>query len=480
MWSCIENLLREAFKMSKPGARLDLVLGFACKLGKHRSVCISKMRAAVLTRMGIDAETENVLQITPMASGNSTVEWLVWLVSHHREETRTKRKVHGGGVVVLFWLAWHLRAAPGRTPSHPRWRKGRQQATTPSTPQRQCWLPGSYGQSQEKTKSSVRGLPGKHPETSTRWASLNHSSACPTSRRTSSELTEQDAHARHVKIDADEAAAEATREAGRACRRARGETAEQSRTDPYPISSDLVFILPKLLLSHSPGKEKARDRLHRVQDTLQRASQREWPDLIRRAIECPLPKYEQEESQPLATRPDSLPTRTARLFPKAASRGQLGKAWRQLRAPPPVFVGPDQRIEALAKFTPHERQGPSLSERASLQNDGFPLPGSATKPSRSSKKTKLPMREGGPLRAASATHAWSRPFYTGHTARPAERTLAYPPLGLLRQGGGAIRPILIGMMWSKLLSHLLLKPAKSDLEVFLRDRQFGIGNPRRD
>ena len=34
------------------------------------------------------------------------------------------------------------------------------------------------------------------------------------------------------------------------------------------------------------------------------------------------------------------------------------------------------------------------------------------------------------------------------------------------------------MIWSKLLSHLLLQPAKSDLEVFLRDRQFGIGTPQ--
>ena len=65
----------------------------------------------------------------------------------------------------------------------------------------------------------------------------------------------------------------------------------------------------------------------------------------------------------MATRPDSLPTRTARRLHKAASQGQLGKARRQLRAPPPVFVGPDQRNEALAKFTPHEQQeGPPLRE----------------------------------------------------------------------------------------------------------------------
>ena len=80
-------------------------------------------------------------------------------------------------------------------------------------------------------------------------------------------------------------------------------TSEQSRTDPYPVSSDLVFILPKLLLSHPPGKEKARDRLQRIQETFQRACQGEWNDLIRRTLECPLPKYEQEESQPLATSP---------------------------------------------------------------------------------------------------------------------------------------------------------------------------------
>ena len=48
----------------------------------------------------------------------------------------------------------------------------------------------------------------------------------------------------------------------------------------------------------------------------------------------------------------------------------------------------------------------------------------------------------------------------------------------LDKGGGAIRLILIGMFWSKLLSHLLLQPAKSDLEIFLRDRQFGIGTPK--
>ena len=65
--------------------------------------------------------------------------------------------------------------------------------------------------------------------------------------------------------------------------------AEQSRTDAYPIASDLVFILPKLVLSHPPGKEKAKDRLHRIQECLRRASQGEWPYLIARTLEMSTP-----------------------------------------------------------------------------------------------------------------------------------------------------------------------------------------------
>ena len=74
-------------------------------------------------------------------------------------------------------------------------------------------------------------------------------------------------------------------------------TEEQSRTDVYPIASDLVFILPKLVLSRPPGKEKAKDRLHRIQDGLQKASQGEWKGLIEGVLETPIPKYEQDAGQ---------------------------------------------------------------------------------------------------------------------------------------------------------------------------------------
>ena len=67
-------------------------------------------------------------------------------------------------------------------------------------------------------------------------------------------------------------------------------TSEQSRTDVYPIASDLVFILPKLILSHPPGKEKARDRVQRIQQCLQQASQGEWKALILRVIDMETPR----------------------------------------------------------------------------------------------------------------------------------------------------------------------------------------------
>ena len=53
------------------------------------------------------------------------------------------------------------------------------------------------------------------------------------------------------------------------------------------------------------------------------------------------------------------------------------KAGRQLRAPPPVFVGPDQWSETLTK---------PVSERTSHLSIGYRLPGSLTRPSRSLKE----------------------------------------------------------------------------------------------
>ena len=64
-------------------------------------------------------------------------------------------------------------------------------------------------------------------------------------------------------------------------------TTEQSRTDVYPNASDLIFVVPKLVVLASPGD--------RIQDCFQKASQGEWKGLIERVLDMPVPKYEQDE-----------------------------------------------------------------------------------------------------------------------------------------------------------------------------------------
>ena len=265
---------------------------------------------------------------------------------------------------------------------------------------------------------------------------------------------------------------------------------EQSRTDLYPIASDLVFILPKLVLSHPPGKEKGKARIHRIQECLRRASQGEWPHLIERALQMDTPNQEQDASQPLASGPDTLPPRTAKRLYKAASQGQLGKAWRQLRAPPPVHVGPDQWEEAVNKLTPHKNPDDHVPLREGIAPDRWhPTPREYSNAISKLKRNKAADAGGWTTETAQsctdhpqlkqAILAWIHNQATATTG-PARRVGLWRchRLVCLDKGGGAIRPILIGMIWSKLLSHLLLQPAKSDLEPFLKHRQFGIGTPQ--
>ena len=137
-----------------------------------------------------------------------------------------------------------------------------------------------------------------------------------------------------------------------------------------------------------------------------------------------------------------FPQRQDVVYTKPRPQGQLGKAWRQLRAPPPVFVGPDQWNEALTNFTAHERQEgpPSPRGHRSRKLDSH-SPGVRS----SSRSTKLQMREVGRLkqfRAASTTPLETsffavdtRPGHRHWGTRTAERAMAHTPPGMLRQGG---------------------------------------------
>ena len=56
----------------------------------------------------------------------------------------------------------------------------------------------------------------------------------------------------------------------------------------------------------------------------------------------------------------------------------------------------------------------------------------------------------------------------------------YRKLVCLDKGQGRVRPILIGMLWTKVLSHLLVTHPRPDLDLHLEDRQYVIGTPQMD
>ena len=82
------------------------------------------------------------------------------------------------------------------------------------------------------------------------------------------------------------------------------------------------------------------------------------------ALARPDPRYEHNPGLELAVSKDGLSAHTAQRLYKAASQGQLGKAWQQLRSPPPLPIGPAEWHAAAQKLFPHEStESPPLREK---------------------------------------------------------------------------------------------------------------------
>ena len=258
--------------------------------------------------------------------------------------------------------------------------------------------------------------------------------------------------------------------------------------DMSPCVSDLFFVLPKLILCRPPGAESRKDRLARLKHHFELASQGEWDTLMEAALARPDPIYEHNPGLELAASKDGLSAHTQRLY-KAASQGQLGKAWRQLRAPPPLHIGQAEWAAAAQKLFPHEStEGPPLRE------DCHPASWQPTEKQFQDAACRL--KKG----RAADSGGWTTELAQGALSNPQVRPevlkwlhgLAicldpffgrqglthYHKLVCLDKGGGGVRPILIGMIWTKLVSHLLLAQARPDLEPFLKGKQFGIGTPQ--
>ena len=89
------------------------------------------------------------------------------------------------------------------------------------------------------------------------------------------------------------------------------------------------------------------------------------------ALARPDPHFEQNPSLELAVAPDGLSPHTAQRLCRAASHGQLGKAWRHFRAPPPMNVGSEEWHQVAQKLFPHESTPDPPSQRGLKR--GFPV-----------------------------------------------------------------------------------------------------------
>ena len=187
VWTCIEDLLREAYKHAKPGFRVDVALGFVCNSGRHRSVCISEMTTAVLHRMGIVADIDHLCEsgwshlchrAAPcqacqfVAINKPWAPWFDWFYVEMMKGAQTRGCQH-----EEWWEHFNLhdinelpRAVlpplPTRSDSRP------PPPEIPKTSQ------GGRGEPKERA-CQVRGLPGSYPTTLS--CSLYDCSRCPTS-----------------------------------------------------------------------------------------------------------------------------------------------------------------------------------------------------------------------------------------------------------------------------------------------------------
>ena len=129
-----------------------------------------------------------------------------------------------------------------------------------------------------------------------------------------------------------------------------------------PAAPDFLLTLPKLLWPAEPGLNGKRHEKN-VQRRLAWAHQGRWGELMREALARPASQLPaQEPADALAE--GGLSPETARRLYRAAVAGQLGKAWKQLRAPPPQTITEEVWRTASEKLRPHGDPAPELPHNA--------------------------------------------------------------------------------------------------------------------
>ena len=123
--------------------------------------------------------------------------------------------------------------------------------------------------------------------------------------------------------------------------------------NPVPGIGDYTFILPKLILYKNYDRTLTyNQKIKHISRNCQTALRDDWHALWQQAIHTPSPTFRRLGENDNVIGEGGLSRDTARSLYAAAQRGQLGKAWKQLRTPPPMSVTSEVWAQAKQKLCP--------------------------------------------------------------------------------------------------------------------------------
>ena len=229
--------------------------------------------------------------------------------------------------------------------------------------------------------------------------------------------------------------------------------------DPMPGIGDYLFILPKLVLHKGHDRTLTyNQKVKFISRNCQTALRDDWTTLWQHAIHVPTPPFRRLGENDEVIGEGGLSRDTARSLYVAAQRGQLGKAWRQLRTPPPMSITSEVWMQAKAKLCPLQDDRPDLPMFAT-PGDWQPSLGEFKK-ALSKLKSGKALDLGGwssellqhSLRTPHLRdlgHKWivSMAVTTNLHARRAEMLHA-TKLVALDKGEGQLRPICVSTLWA--------------------------------
>ena len=139
---------------------------------------------------------------------------------------------------------------------------------------------------------------------------------------------------------------------------------DQGSNESEPSLADYLFVLPKLIWPKPPGKARWRTRVKNINERIVLVQQGKWKTLLELSMKPPLPTYEATpEEEFLDER--GLSKEMARKLQAAACQRQVGKAWKQMRSPPPTELTAEVWEEAKGKLKPHADATPPLVDAKS-------------------------------------------------------------------------------------------------------------------